>query len=57
VGTIAALNFATRVKDIPIGLFAAALSQAIFPSAAQFAANDEIKNVRELLSRSLSLCG
>ncbi len=53
VGTIAALNFATRVKDIPIGLFAAALSQAIFPSAAQFAANDEIKNVRELLSRSL----
>ncbi|NSW77383.1 MAG: murein biosynthesis integral membrane protein MurJ, partial [Candidatus Atribacteria bacterium] len=53
VGTIAALNFAMRVKEIPTGLFAVALSQATYPVTALQATRGETQGLRDLFSRSL----
>ncbi len=52
-GTIAALNFAVRVKEIPIGLFAIALSQAVYPVTSLQAAQGKIAELRSLFSQSL----
>lgn len=52
-GTIAALNFAVRVKEIPIGLFALALSQAVYPVTSLQAAQGKIAELRNLFSQSL----
>ncbi len=53
VGTIAALNFAVRVKEIPAGLFGLPLSQSTYPSLSLYATTGEIRNLRDLFSRSL----
>ncbi|MEN3189019.1 MAG: lipid II flippase MurJ, partial [Atribacterota bacterium] len=53
VGTIAAMNFAIRVKEIPMGLFAVALSQAIYPVTSLQVARGETTALRNLFSRSL----
>lgn len=53
-GTIAALNFAVRVKEIPIGLFAVALSQAIYPVTSRQAVQGKVAELRDLFSRSLA---
>lgn len=53
VGTIAALNFAIRVKEIPTGLFAVALSQAIYPVTSLQVTRGETSELRNLFSRSL----
>ncbi len=52
-GTIAALNFAIRVKEIPTGLFGAALSQAIYPVTALQVSRGKTEELRDLFSRSL----
>nr|MDW8082024.1 murein biosynthesis integral membrane protein MurJ [Candidatus Calescibacterium sp.] len=52
-GTIAALNFAVRVKEIPTGLFVVALSQAIYPVASRQAVQGRVDELRELFVKSL----
>jgi len=53
VGTIAALNFAVRVKEIPTGLFAVAISQSIYPTVSSYVAEKKTEPLRNLFSRSL----
>ncbi|MCS7175975.1 murein biosynthesis integral membrane protein MurJ [Pseudothermotoga sp.] len=52
-GTISAMNFAVRIKEIPIGLFVLAISQAIYPVTASQFAHGKIEEFRNLFSRSL----
>lgn len=52
-GTIAALNFAIRIREIPTGLFTVALSQAIYPVTSLHAAQGKMEELRNLFSRSL----
>lgn len=37
VGTIAALNFASNLQSIPVGLFGVAMATAVFPTLAEYA--------------------
>lgn len=53
VGTIAALNFAFRVREIPTGLFGSAISQAVYPSTSLQVTRGKIEELRDLFSRSL----
>ncbi len=54
-GTVAALNFAARVRDVPIGLFGLAISQAIYPTLSFRAANEEKGQLKDLFSRTLEM--
>jgi len=54
-GTIAALNFADRVKEIPVGLFAAALSQAIYPITSLQAIRGKTRELRNLFSQTIEI--
>jgi len=53
VGTLAALGFAARVKEIPSGLFGMAIAQSIFPSLSFYAAEKRIESLRKLFSYAL----
>jgi putative peptidoglycan lipid II flippase len=53
VGTIAALGFAVRVKEIPTGLFGVAISQSIYPTLSSYVAEKKMEPLRNLFSRSL----
>ncbi len=53
LGTIAAMNFAQRVRDIPESLFATSLTQAIYPSASERACEKDFSRLRSILSLSL----
>lgn len=53
VGTIAALGFAVRVKEIPTGLFGVAISQSIYPTLSSYSAEKKMEPLRNLFSRSL----
>ncbi|WP_448524118.1 murein biosynthesis integral membrane protein MurJ [Pseudothermotoga sp.] len=52
-GTIAALNFAVRVRDIPLGLFVVALSHVVYPVTSSQVAQGKIEEFKELFARSL----
>lgn len=52
-GTIAALNFAVRIKEIPLGLFAFALSQAVYPVTSSHIALGKIDEFKDLFAKSL----
>lgn len=52
-GSVSALNYAIIIKDIPLGLFAASVSQVIYPTTASQVAQGKLESLRALVSRSL----
>ncbi|MEN3009269.1 murein biosynthesis integral membrane protein MurJ [Pseudothermotoga sp.] len=52
-GTISAMNFAVRIKEIPIGLFVLAISQAVYPVTASKLSQGKIEEFKDLFARSL----
>lgn len=54
-GAIAALNFADRLRQVPLGLFAATAATVLYPHLAELAAAGESAAFRAHLGRSLGL--
>jgi len=55
VGTVAALNFAARVKDLPLGLFGMAVSQAVYPVLSLHSARGDKAQLKHLFSQALEV--
>lgn len=55
VGTVAALNFAARVKDLPLGLFGMAVSQAVYPGLSLHSARGDKAQLKHLFSQALEV--
>lgn len=54
-GSISALNFSARVKDLPVSLFASSLSVAIYPTTSELVVEGKNTRIIELLNRSIRL--
>lgn len=52
-GSIAALNFASRLNELALGLFSTAVASALYPELAQKATGGERESFRRLLANSL----
>lgn len=55
VGSIAALNFGTKLIQLPVGLFVLALSTAVFPTLATWATEGREREVLETMRRALRI--
>lgn len=55
VGSIAALNFAYKLLQLPLGVFAAAVSTVIFPALAAARARGEEEQLGEMVFRGLGM--
>ncbi|MGC8717143.1 MAG: murein biosynthesis integral membrane protein MurJ [bacterium] len=53
-GSISALNFAARVRDLPVSLFASSIATAVYPTTSELVANNDIHRIRDLLIKTLS---
>jgi len=53
-GSISALNFAARVRDLPVSLFASSIATAVYPTTSELVANNDIEKIRNLLIKTLS---
>ncbi|MCG8401956.1 MAG: murein biosynthesis integral membrane protein MurJ [Firmicutes bacterium] len=56
-GSIAALNFANRVRELPYGLFVAVVSTVLFPALAAAVSNNDMPALRERAAKGLRLVG
>ncbi len=54
-GSISALNYANRLIQMPVGLFATALGTAVFPSLTRRAAGKDLRGLGEGVRRALRL--
>lgn len=54
-GSIAALNFANRVRELPYGLFVAVVSSVLFPALAAAASRRDMKQLRDRTAMGLRL--
>jgi putative peptidoglycan lipid II flippase len=54
-GGVAALSYAERLYQLPLGLFGVALATAIFPQLSRFAADNDQAGFSETLARGLRL--
>jgi putative peptidoglycan lipid II flippase len=54
-GAVSWLNYAFRLMYLPIGLFGVSIATAVLPAAARHAALDDVRAVRETVSRGLGL--
>lgn len=52
-GSISALNFSSRVMNLPLGIFGAAVGTAIFPTLSQQIARGKLNSLRETFSWGL----
>ena len=55
VGAVAALNFAARVKDLPLGLFGMAILQAVYPVFSSHSAVEDRAQLKSLFSQALEI--
>ncbi|MEM4501597.1 MAG: murein biosynthesis integral membrane protein MurJ [Thermofilaceae archaeon] len=55
VGAVAALNFAARVKDLPLGLFGMAISQAVYPVLSLHSARGDKAQLKNSFSQALEV--
>jgi len=53
-GSISALNFAARVRDLPISLFASSIATAVYPTTSELVANNEIDKIKNILNKILN---
>lgn len=56
-GSIAALNFANRVRELPYGLFVAVVSTVLFPALAAAVSRNDMAALRERAAMGLRLVG
>jgi len=56
-GSIAALNFANRVRELPYGLFVAVVSTVLFPALASAVSRNDMAALRERTAMGLRLVG
>ena len=54
-GSIAALNFADRIRELPYGLFVAAVSTVLFPTLASAAGKRDMHSLRKNIAMGLRL--
>lgn len=54
-GAVSWLNYAFRLMYLPIGLFGVSIATAVLPAAARHAALDDMRAIRETVSRGLGL--
>ncbi len=54
-GAVSWLNYAFRLMYLPIGLFGVSIATAVLPAAARHAALDDVRAIRETVSRGLGL--
>lgn len=54
-GSIAALNFADRIRELPYGLFVAAISTVLFPTLASAAGRRDMHSLRKTTAKGLRL--
>jgi len=54
-GAVSWLNYAFRLMYLPIGLFGVSIATAVLPAAARHAATDDVRAIRETVSRGLRL--
>ena len=54
-GSISALNFAVRVQQLPLGIFAGAAATAAYPFFAEQAAGEHVNDLRRTFSEGLRL--
>ncbi|MCF8011190.1 MAG: murein biosynthesis integral membrane protein MurJ [Clostridiales bacterium] len=54
-GSIAALNFADRIRELPYGLFVAAVSTVLFPYLASAAGRGDMNSLRENTAKGMRL--
>lgn len=56
-GSIAALNYANRVRELPYGMFVAAISTVLFPALASAASRNDMPGLRDRTAMGLRLVG
>lgn len=54
-GSIASLNFATRIMSLPVGIFAGAVATAVYPYLSEQASKYDLVQVRRTFSEGLRL--
>lgn len=54
-GSIASLDFANRLMNLPLGVFVAAVSTAVFPAFSRHAARQEKEQLANTLSRGMGM--
>jgi putative peptidoglycan lipid II flippase len=54
-GAVSWLNYAFRLMYLPIGLFGVSIATAVLPAAARHAAADDLRSIRDTVSRGLGL--
>lgn len=52
-GSIAALNFADRIRQIPVGLFSATAATVLYPTLAELAATGQMERFRRTMAEGL----
>lgn len=52
-GSISALNFAARVRELPISLFASSIAVAIYPTTSELVINNKNSEIISLLNRTI----
>ncbi|MCL2698899.1 MAG: murein biosynthesis integral membrane protein MurJ [Defluviitaleaceae bacterium] len=54
-GSISAMNYAARLRDLPEGLIAASVMTVMFPLLSQYAAKNDFVNLKAAASKAISL--
>lgn len=54
-GSIAVLSFADKLRQLPLGIFAAAVATVVYPSLSQLAARDDVAGLKDTLGTGLRL--
>jgi putative peptidoglycan lipid II flippase len=55
-GSIAALNFSSRLTQLPLGIFVAAVTTVLYPTFARFSANKDLGGLRRALVGGVRVC-
>lgn len=56
-GSVAALNFANRMMQLPLGLFVSALVVPLFPALSAFAAKKDLASIKVTAAQGVNLLG
>ncbi len=54
-GSVAALNFAHRLMQLPLGLFVSALAIPLFPAFSAYAAKNDLDSIKKTLVKGINL--
>lgn len=54
-GSISALNYSSRLMQLPLNIFAGAIATVLFPSLSYYAVNGEFRQIKTTLSESIRM--